>query len=63
MIILQTPKFAKQFKRLFPKDQKIIEKAISDIIKNPDIGAARKGDLKNIQVHKIHLDKLLYLIA
>jgi mRNA-degrading endonuclease RelE of RelBE toxin-antitoxin system len=63
MIILQTPLFVKQIKKLFKQNKLDVEDAIKKIIDNPDIGDRKKGDLSNIRVYKFHSSQTLHLLA
>jgi len=40
-----------------------VEDAIDEIIKNPDLGEMKKGDLAGVQVYKFRINKLLMLLA
>jgi len=66
LLILTTPTFDRS-KKKFPKNQTpALDKAIRAIAKNPQIGEAKKRDLKGVYVYKFKvLDKeflLAYLI-
>ncbi|HBY05929.1 MAG: hypothetical protein UV38_C0003G0014 [candidate division TM6 bacterium GW2011_GWE2_42_60] len=63
MQIFQTSTFTKQLKKLH-KTQKIeLDEAVKTILKNPDIGEAKKGDLSGIRVYKFKMTKQLTLLA
>ncbi len=36
---------------------------IKKIVANPEIGQEKKGTLKNVRVHKFHIEKQLFLLA
>jgi hypothetical protein len=41
----------------------MLDKEIKKIATNPEIGQEKKGTLKNIRVHKFHIEKQLFLLA
>ncbi len=45
------------------KQIKIIDKEISKIVKNPEIGQIKRGALKGVQIHKFYIEKQLFLLA
>ncbi|OGW28630.1 MAG: hypothetical protein A2X59_03505 [Nitrospirae bacterium GWC2_42_7] len=53
-------KFVKKQSRAF---QLKIEDEAEGVIKNPDIGEAKKGDLTGFKVHKFKFQRQEYLIA
>ena len=53
-----------KFKKKSPKKlQAEIDNEVKNIIKNPEIGELKKGDLKVIRVHKFKFKTLLYLLS
>ncbi len=53
-----------KFKKKSPKKlQAEIDNEVKNIIKNPEIGELKKGDLKAIRVHKFKFKTLLYLLS
>ncbi len=50
-------------KKLYKKQIKVLDKEITEIVKNPEIGLEKKGTLKGVRVHKFNILKQLYLIA
>lgn len=63
MQIKQTNRFKKVFKKL-PKDQQnLVESAIREIIKSPEIGTMKKGDLISVRVYKFKIHQQLMLLA
>ncbi len=50
-------------KKLYKKQIKVLDKEITEIVKNPEIGPEKKGTLKGVRVHKFNIQKQLYLIA
>ena len=63
MRIEQKPKFQRKYKKLHSNQQKDVDKAISDVIKNPDIGGQKKGDLDWLRVHKFKMVGQLTLLG
>lgn len=63
MKIIQTNRFEKAYKKLHKNQLADANKAIQEIIDNPDIGIQKKGDLCDIRVHKFKMVKQLTLIA
>ncbi|MBU0952166.1 MAG: type II toxin-antitoxin system RelE/ParE family toxin [Elusimicrobia bacterium] len=57
------PKFDKQFKKFYSKEQDLIRTEIKKIKDDPDIGDLKKGVLANIRVHKFKIHAQLYLLA
>ena len=53
----------KQKKRLYKSQVKILDKEIKKIVANIEIGQEKKGNLKNIRIHKFHIEKQLFLLA
>lgn len=63
MQILQTPSFTKAVKKLHANQKKDLDNAVRDIMHNPQIGDAKKGDLAGIQVYKFKMCNQLTLLA
>ena len=63
MQVLQTNQFRKSYKKLFPNQLGETNKAISEIIANPDIGEKKRGDLSWLKVHKFKMTGQLTLIG
>lgn len=63
MIISQTKIFAKQKKKLHPNQINVLDATIREMIKNPDIGDLKKGDLQGIRVYKFKVVGQEYLLA
>ncbi len=61
--VLQTPLFARQKKKLRKNQIIELDKAVKEIITNPNIGEQKKGDLIDIWVYKFRVGKHLYLLA
>lgn len=63
MKIIQTRHFEKAYKKLHKNQLDDANKAIKEVIDNPEIGEQKKGDLLNIRVHKFKMVKQLILLA
>lgn len=63
MRILITPTFERAVKKLHKQQKSALDEAVRDIIKQPEIGEAKVGDLAGVQVYKFHMGNLLYLLA
>ena len=57
------PKFEKQFKKFFPKDQGVIRAELKKIQADPSVGERKKGVLTHVWVHKFKVHRQLYLLA
>ena len=63
MRIIQSRSFEQRVKK-FSKTQKLIlDEQVKLIIDNPDIGTKKKGDLKEVYVHKFKIKTIQYLLA
>ncbi len=63
MKIIQTRHFEKAYKKLHKNQLADANKAIKEVIENPEIGEQKKGDLSNLRVHKFKMVKQLTLLA
>ncbi|MFN0116980.1 MAG: type II toxin-antitoxin system RelE/ParE family toxin [Elusimicrobiota bacterium] len=61
--IKSLPRFDKQFKRFYLKEQEIIREEIKKIQKDPLAGERKKGALSKVSVHKFKIHQQLYLLA
>ena len=61
--VLQTPVFAKRKKKLHKNQIKDLDKVIKEIIKNPEIGTRKKGNLSDVWVYKFKMVKQENLLA
>ncbi|EPJ45193.1 MAG: hypothetical protein OFPI_37610 [Osedax symbiont Rs2] len=50
--VYESRRFTSALKKLSDSQLKIVEDEIDVIIKTPEIGVAKKGDLSHIRVHK-----------
>ena len=63
VIVLQMPAFKRAYKKLVPTHQAVVDDAVRQIIADPDIGEAKKGDLAGVHVHKFALNRQQMLLA
>ena len=61
--VLQTRTFANSKKKLHKNQIKELDNAIQEILKKPEIGEQKKGDLQGVYVYKCKITKRLFLIA
>ena len=62
MRILQYPAFERVVKKLHPYAKHDLDKAVKEILQNPQAGGLKKGDLSGIRVYKfkmVHQSALL----
>jgi hypothetical protein len=61
--VLQTAAFSRAYKKLY-KNQKVdVDDAVEAIIKTPDIGEPKRGDLAGVYVYKFKSNSQLMLLA
>jgi mRNA-degrading endonuclease YafQ of YafQ-DinJ toxin-antitoxin module len=61
--VLQSAAFARAYKKLH-KNQKIdVDNAVEVIVKSPEIGELKRGDLAGVYVHKFKSQNQLILLA
>jgi mRNA interferase RelE/StbE len=63
MEIFQTHQFEKLVKKLPAKHKKSLDEAIKEILKDPQIGEGKVGDLSGVYVYKFRLNNVLTLLA
>jgi mRNA-degrading endonuclease RelE of RelBE toxin-antitoxin system len=61
--VFETPTFKKVFKKLSNKYKDLVDDEIDLIIKNPEIGEQKKGDLSHLWVHKFILNNKQVLLG
>lgn len=54
--VYESPVFKKAINKLSDEEVEIVEDEIDEIIKNPEIGELKKGDLSYLRVHKFSLN-------
>jgi len=63
MKIIQSRSFAKRVKKFSDAHKLILDKQIKIILENPLIGIEKKGDLREVFVHKFKIKTIQYLLA
>lgn len=63
MQIIQTKRFERVYKKLHKNQLSDVNRAIKEIIENPQIGEQKKGDLAGIMVYKFKMVNQLTLLA
>ena len=61
--VLQTSVFRRAYKRLHPNQKADVDAVVADIVRDPGIGEAKKGDLAGVFVHKFACNGQLSLLA
>ena len=61
--VLQTVMFKRAYKRLHPNQKADVDEAVAQIVHNPTIGEAKKGDLLGVFVYKFKSSGQLILLA
>ena len=59
--VAQTRTFADSKKKLHKSQIKDLDNAILDMLKNPEIGEQKKGDLQGVYVYKCKITKQLFI--
>lgn len=63
MNIYQSRSFEKKVKKFHKSEKKVLDTAIGQILKEPDIGEEKKGDLQGVYVYKFEIKRLRYLLS
>lgn len=63
MKVLQSKSFERKVKKLPKNDKLQLDKAIRAVIKNPELGTEKKGDLVKIFIYKYKVKTQQYLLA
>ena len=61
--VLQTHAFLRAYKKLYNRQKDAVDQAVADIVRDPALGEAKKGDLAGVHVYKFDCVKQLYLLA
>ncbi|NMM25956.1 MAG: type II toxin-antitoxin system RelE/ParE family toxin [Glaciimonas sp.] len=59
----QSAMFKRAYKRIHQNQKADVDDAVADIVRNPTIGEARKGDLAGVFAHKFKCNDQLMLLA
>ncbi len=63
MQVLQTPRFAKQVKKLKANQKQALDEAVKALVDNPLLGVQKRGDLDYLRVYKFNMLKQQTLLA
>jgi hypothetical protein len=63
MRIYQSRSFEKKTKKMSTAEKQSLDREIKKIAKDPSIVEEKKGDLKNVFVHKFKIETTQYLLA
>lgn len=63
MKIIQSRSFEQKVKKLNKSQKLILDAQIKKIIDNPGLGTEKKGDLRNVFVHKFKIKTIQILLA
>ncbi len=63
MKIIQSRIFEKKVKRFKKREKKTLDQEIRKILKEPDLGDEKKGDLQGVFVHKFKIHSIQYLLS
>jgi mRNA interferase RelE/StbE len=61
--VQQANGFLRAYKKLNNNQKDAVDEAVADIIRDPSIGEAKKGDLSGVYVHKFDCVNQLFLLA
>ena len=61
--ILQTRRFARQYKKLNDNIASQVDEAVAEVVKKPTLGERKKGDLSDLRVHEFQSQGQLYLLG
>ena len=61
--VLQMPAFKRVYKKLLASHQALVDDAVREVVADPDIGEAKKGDLAGVYVYKFPLNRQRMLLA
>lgn len=61
--VKQTNTFLRAYKKLHNNQKDAVDQAVADIVVDPALGVAKKGDLSGVYVHKFDCVNQLFLLA
>lgn len=61
--VQQSALFRRAYKRLYPNQKADVDDAIAEIVSDPTLGEAKKGDLAGVFVYKFKCNGQLALLA
>lgn len=63
MKVIQSQSFEKKARKLTPAQKLQLDETIRTILHDPSIGEQKKGDLKDVFVHKFRINRTLFLLS
>jgi len=61
--VQQTNVFLRAYKKLHNNQKEAVDRAVAEIVREPAIGEAKKGDLSGVYVYKFDCVSQLFLLA
>lgn len=61
--VLEANAFLRVYKKLHSNQKDAVDRAVADIVRDPAIGEAKKGDLSGVYVYKFDCVNQLFLLA
>jgi mRNA-degrading endonuclease RelE of RelBE toxin-antitoxin system len=61
--IIQTRRFARQYKKLNDNTAKDVDEAVIQVSKKPSLGDKKRGDLSDLRVYKFKSKSQIYLLG
>jgi hypothetical protein len=63
IVVQQSAMFKRAYKRLHPKQKAEVDDAVADIVRDPTVGEAKRGDLAGVFVYKFKCNGQPALLA
>lgn len=63
IVVKQMPLFKRAYKKLHSNEKKVVDDVIKEIIKDPELGEGKKGDLAGVFVYKFKIHNQETLLA
>ena len=63
MKIIQANSFKRAVKKMHPNQKQALDKAVRALMRNPEAGSLKKGDLANLRVYKYKASAQQYLLG
>ena len=61
--ITQSTLFGRNVKKLRKQEKEVLDHKIRRLLKKPELGQEKKGDLRDVRVHKFKMNKQTILLA
>ena len=61
--LVQTSAFLRAYKKLHNNQKEAVDRAIAEVVRDPEIGEAKRGDLSGVHVYKFTCVKRQLLLA